>query len=169
MAIRPARMIEAFALVELLREQYVRSRYVGVTELDPTFARRLLAQAIQRHGQTTDGGTLVNVIEGEDGAIAAFMVGVLNRIYHVGTDLCAQDMFLVAGEGAPALAAPKLLSAYIQWAGGNPRVREINLSHTDALPEGERMGPLYERIGFTRCGGIYRRDTLALSTKEAAA
>ena len=166
---RPAHMIEAFALVELLKEQHTRSRYLGVTDIDPTFARRLLAQAIQRHGQTTDGGTLVNVIDDREGRVVAFMVGVLNRIYHVGTGLCAQDMFLVAGEGAPALAAPKLLSAYIQWASNNPRVLEINLSHTDALPEGDRMGPLYERIGFTRCGGIYRRDTSALSTKEAAA
>ncbi len=167
--LRPARMIEAFALVELLKDQHVRSRYFGLADIDAGFARRLLAQAIQRHGQTTDGGTLVNVIEDSEQRPVAFMVGVLNRIYHIGTALCAQDMFLVAGEGAPALAAPKLLSAYIQWASANPRVLEINLSHTDALPEGERMGPLYERIGFTRCGGIYRREKPALVTKEAAA
>lgn len=169
MTMRPARMIEAFTLVELLKEQHARSRYVGVTDIDATFARRLLSQAIQRHGGTNDGGTLVNVIEDSEGGIVAFMVGVLSRVYHIGTALCAQDMFLVAGEGAPPLAAPKLLSAYVQWASSNPRVLEINLSHTDALPEGERMGPLYERIGFTRCGGIYRRDTPAHSIKEQAA
>lgn len=166
---RPARTIEAFALVELLREQHARSRYAALGDIDPTYARRLLAQAIQRHGHTTDGGTQVNVIEAEDGSIAAFMVGVLNRVYHVGNALCAQDMFLVAGDRAPALASRTLLNAYVEWASSNPRVLEINLSHTDALPEGDRMGAVYERLGFERCGGIYRRAGAAFQTTGKAA
>ena len=166
---RPARTIEAFALVELLREQHARSRYAGLVEIDPTYARRMLSQAIQRNGHTHDGGALVNVIEGEDGSIVAFMVGVLNRVYHIGTALCAQDMFLVASDRAPATASRRLLKAYIDWAAANPRVLEIILSHTDALPEGERMGQVYERLGFQRCGGIYRRDRVAIQTMGQAA
>lgn len=161
---RLARTTDVFGMVDLLVEQHARSIYFGSVKVDPVFARRLLAQAIQRNGGKTDGSTFVAVIDNEAGEIEAFIVGVLSRVYHIGNKLCAQDMFLVATDGAPPLASRRLLAAYIEWARGNPGVHEINLSHTDALPEGERMGPLYERMGFQRCGGIYRR----LNSAESA-
>lgn len=163
---RAARTTDVFALVDLLAQQHTRSRYAGSVEVDAPHARKLLAQAIQRNGGTNDGATLVNVVEDGAGEIAAFFVGMLSRVYFVGDMLCAQDMFLVARDDAPALATRRLLSAYFQWAGANPLVHEINLSHTDVLPEGKRIGPLYERMGFVRCGAIYRRGNVS---KEIAA
>lgn len=165
---RRARTTDVFGMVDLLVMQQARSRYAGAVDVDPVYARRLLAQAIQRNAGTTDGATLVNVIEDADGGIAAFIVGVLNRVYHIGTMLCAQDMFLVASDSAPALASRRLLSSYLQWAQANPAVHEINLSHTDALPEGDRMGAVYAKMGFTLCGGIYRRDNIASTERTAA-
>lgn len=155
-------------MVALLVAQQARSRYAGQIDVDEVFARRLLAQAIQRNGGTTDGATLVNVIEDDAGTIQAFFVGLLDRVYHIGTKLCAHDMFLVASEAAPPLASRRLLGAYVAWASRNPLVAEINLSHTDALPEGSRMGRLYERMGFVRSGGIYRRETDAAIERTAA-
>lgn len=151
-------MTDTIRLAELLEDQHPRSRYAGAVEVDVAHTRRMLAQAIQRNGHTHDGGALVMVIEDEAGVVVAFIVGVLSRVYHIGTMLCAQDMFLVAAESAPPLSAMRLLSAFIGWAERNPRVLEIQLSHTDVLPEGERMAPIYERMGFTRCGAIFRRD-----------
>ena len=165
---RAARTTDVFAMTELLCEQQARSRYAGLVDVDAPYTRRLLAQAIQRNDGTTDGGTLVRVIEGDDGAVVAFIIGVLNRVYHIGDKLCAQDMFLVATKAAPALASRRLLAAYVQWADANPLVHEINLSHTDALPEGDRMAEVYRKMGFERCGGIFRRDGRGAAQKEAA-
>ena len=111
---------------------------------------------------------MVNVITNREGVIQAFCVGVLNRVYMIGDMLTAQDMFLVAGPDAPQMSAPRLLNAYAEWASTNPHVYEIQLSHSDALPEGERMAGLYQRMGFEPCGGIYRRTVQHEQKKEAA-
>lgn len=165
---RAARTTDVFGLTTLLVEQQSRSRYAGAVNVDAPYTRKLLAQAIQRNGGTNDGGTIVQVIDGADGSVDAFIVGVLNRVYHIGDLLCAQDMFLVAREGASPLASRRLLSAYLHWADSNPLVHEIHLSHTDALPEGDRMGAVYERMGFMRCGGIYRRPGQTSHARNAA-
>ena len=102
---RRARTTDVFAMVDLLVEQQARSRYMGEVQVDEPFTRKLLAQGIQRNGGSTDGSTIINVIEDDAGGIEAFMVGVLNRVYHIGNRLCAQDMFLVAREGSPALSS----------------------------------------------------------------
>lgn len=156
---RRARTTDVFAMVDLLVEQQARSRYAGEVEVDEPYTRKLLAQAIQRNGGTTDGSSLVNVIEDDNGKIEAFMVGVLNSVYFIGNRLCAQDMFLVARPNASPLAAVRLIRAYIDWAEGNPKVYEIALSHTDALPEGNRMGPIYGRFGFRKSGAIFHKKS----------
>lgn len=166
---RRARTTDVFAIVDLLVEQQARSRYAGAVSVDEPYTRKLLAQAIQRNGGRTDGATLVNVIENDDGAIEAFMLGVLNRVYLIGDKLCAQDTHLVAREGAPLLASRRLMSAYVQWASANPNVHEIYLSHTDALPEGQRMGEIYSKMGFQLCGGIYRRQVNLWKPARSAA
>jgi GNAT superfamily N-acetyltransferase len=162
--LRPARTVDAFALAAMLERQHARSRFQSLCQVDAPYTRKLMAQAIQRHAGTNDGATLVNVVEA-NGEIAAFCVGILTRVYHIGTALAAQDMFLVSDADAPALAPRRLLAAFLTWAQTNPRVVEVNLSHTDALPEGDRMGRVYERMGFERCGGIYRRANPAFLPK----
>lgn len=155
-------------MVEVLLDVHARSRFVGVSEVDQPYTRKLLAQAIQRNGGQHDGGSLVLVNEDDDGQINAFLVGVLDRIYHIMADLRAQDMFLVARANAPVNVGRKLLDAYFDWAQGNPAVREIYLSHTDVLPDSDRIGRLYERMGFTQCGAIFRRDAAQDAARSAA-
>jgi len=167
--VRRARTTDVFGMVGLLVEQQARSRYAGEVEVDEPYTRKLLAQAIQRNGGQTDGSSLVNVIEDDDGQIEAFMVGVLNRVYFIGNRLCAQDMFLVARDGASILASRRLMAAYIEWATSNPNVHEIFLSHTDALPEGDRMASIYSKMGFQLCGGIFRRTVNQWKPARSAA
>ncbi len=52
---RAARTTDVFGMVDLLVAQQARSRYAGAVDVDPVYARRLLAQAIQRNGGTTEG------------------------------------------------------------------------------------------------------------------
>lgn len=157
--IRPARMGDVFRLVELLVQAHDSSRYAGKVAVDQPAARRTLAQFIQRNGGTHEGGTMVAVVE-DDGAVQGFVAGLLDRVYHIGDKLAANDVFLVAAPDAPATTVRRLLAAYVTWANGVPDCVEVMLSHTDALASGERMGAIYERMGFVQCGAIYRRDTV---------
>lgn len=166
--VRAARTTDVFRLTEMLCDQQAASRYAGLVNVDDKYTRAMLARMIQRHAGQFDGGTLVNVVENREGVIEAFCVGALSRVYLIGDKLVAQDIFLCSDKAASERAALKLLALYVQWAAGNPNVFEINLSHTDALPTGERMGPIYERIGFQRCGAIYRRDARPVAEQEAA-
>lgn len=166
--IRPARSIDAPALADLLQARFGQMRYSGRCEIDMALARRTFAHAAQRHGGTTDGATFLMVAEAADGAIDAFIMGVLGRVYLLGSKLCAQDYFLVGREGCSPRALPRLQDAFIAWATGNPRVIEIQTSWTDILPGGDRIEAAWARKGFERCGGIMRRDVGAEPAQEAA-
>jgi hypothetical protein len=166
--IRPARMIDTPRLVELIEEQHARSKYADTRlKVDAPYARKLVAQMIQRHGGMHDGGCLV-MVEEVDGCIVAFIAAMLHRVYHVGNMLAPSDVFLVATKDAPARSALDLFDRYVNWAMSNPRVFEIHCGWTDALPEGHRMDAVYRRKGFQRFGAIYSRTNDAACAKAAA-
>lgn len=168
MTLRSARMIDTPRLVELLKEQHAASRYADTVNVDEAYAKRLIAQFIQRNGGSHDGGTIVAVVE-EEGVIVGFVAGILDRVYSIGDQLVANDVFLVATEGAPAMTARRLLAAYITWAERVPNCAHIKLSWTDVLPSGERMDEVYQRMGFRRAGGIYERDVDRAQAEGGAA
>ncbi|SKB32292.1 GNAT family N-acetyltransferase [Sphingopyxis flava] len=167
--LRPARFVDVPALVDMLVDQQKTSIYAETVNVDRDHARKLLAHMVQRHGGTHDGATCVFVCEASDGAIAGFCAGMLNRVYMIGTELMAQDAFLVVARGAPGAAVLQLLDAYLAWAEASPKVREIQLSHTAAIPGSERIAKLYRRKGFVPFGRSYRREVAApVTMKEAA-
>ena len=155
--IRPARHVDVWRIVELLVKKQGESVYAGRVSVDEPAARKLVTSLIQRHGGSNDGAACVFVAE-QDDTICGFIIGALSRVYLIGDKLVAQDMFLVADDGAPAFACSKLIDAYIAWAEACPKVIEINLSWTDILETGPAMGAVYERKGFVRCGAVYRRN-----------
>lgn len=168
MNLRPARAIDAPQLVAILQARYAETRYAGVSAIDAPLARRIFAQATQRHGHTTDGGTFLMVAEAGDGEIDAFIMGVLGRTYLVGTTLTAQDYFLIGRKNCSPRALPALQDAFLAWATANPRVVEIVTTWTDILPGTERIERAWARKGFERCGGIMRRACAAQPEEMAA-
>ena len=130
--LRPARFSDAFRLVEILEETRSKSRYAGHVNIDAERARKTIAGFIQRHGGVHDGGTCVFVVEDAEGVIQSFCVGSLYRVYLVGDQLVAQDMYLICTDAAPPGSRRKLINAYLDWAESNPNVFEINLSWSDA-------------------------------------
>jgi hypothetical protein len=163
---RPARFADVPRLAALVAEQHAASKYAGWVNIDLDRTKKMLAQMVQRHGGTHEGGAFVQVIE-QDGGIVAFVAGILDRVYGVGDQLRANDMFLVAGAGAPVTAARRMLDAYVDWAESVPDCAEITLSWTDAMPTAPRMGGVYERMGFRELGRIYVREPRR-AAKEAA-
>lgn len=164
--IRAAKMSDAFTLVDLMKQVKGLSIYNGL-QLDEQFARKLFAQMAQRHGGSHDGASCLFVQDGK-GVIGGFVCGMLDRVYHVGTDLWATDVFLYVTKQAPRSTMQRLLEAYIQWAENNPRVYEVRLSASDATPTGRRMQAIYNRMGFEESARVYRRANPHYQRRMAA-
>lgn len=155
------------AIEAMLRDMHAASKYAGRVDICEKTMRELLLAMIAQQGQNGAQASFVRVAE-EDGEPVGFVIGVLDRIYHIGKKLRANDVYLYVKPGAKLGHTLRLVDAYIGWALANPKVLEIVLSWTDTLPGAERIAKLYGRKGFTKCGEIYelRRDAQAM--KEAA-
>lgn len=166
LSFRAGRAADAPALVGIINERLPEMRYAGLVDVHEDTARKLFAQAAFRHGHTNDGGCWLEVAESDRG-IEAFILGALARVYHIGTKLCAQDMFIIGRKDCAPAALDRLVSGYVDWAASNPRVADIHLSWSDALPDGSRFASVCKRRGFILCGENYRR-TPPMAAKEAA-
>lgn len=154
--IRPAKSSDAFDIVAIIEERYPETRYAGEVAIDARLARQVMAQAVQRHGGTTEGATFLMVSENGEGVIEAFVLGGLQRVYMIGDKLAASDYFLMSRKGSDPRAMQALVDAYVGWAIDNPRVYEIGLSWSDAIPGTSAMNAVIERRGFELCGTTYR-------------
>ncbi len=155
--IRAAKFADVPRIVELMIEMQSVSKYRDVSDVDEREAHHLAASCIQRNGHTTSGGAWVQVVE-RDGVVEGFMIGLLDRVYHIGKKLTAIDLFLYCSPRAPKTAMPTLVNGYLAWAENNPRVATIKASWTDAVPGAERMSGLYARKGLTKIGEIFEKN-----------
>lgn len=167
--IRPAKSTDAFAIVDVIEERYPETRYAGFVSIEPKVARSLMAQAVQRHGGTTEGSTFLMVSENGEGVIEAFVLGSLARVYMIGDKLAAADNFLMARKGADPRAMNQLIDAYLEWARSNPKVYEISLSWSDAFEGASAMNAVIERRGFELCAATYRMLNPNFVAKQEAA
>lgn len=154
--IRAATFSDIPRVVDLLVEMQAESKYAGRVDVSRKTAHALMQQCVRRHGGQHDGGSLVMVAEHGD-QVEGFIVGLLDRVYHIGDRLAANDVFLHVTERAAKTDVRRLLDAYVKWASDNPKVEEIRLSWTDTMAGAEKIGDLYEKMGFRRCGAIYER------------
>lgn len=161
--IRPARFQDAAAIEALIRRQHERSHYAGRVGIADKALENLVMGLIAGMNQHGPHGTHV-VVNEEDGKVVGFFAGVLQRIYNIGDRLGACDQYLV-NEGR-VTASLQMVDSYVEWAKANPKVLEIGLTWTDAMPDGERAAKLYERKGFRRNGESF---VLALDIPERAA
>lgn len=161
--IRPARSTDAPVLTELLCERYEESRYVEVGNVDRVIARKLFAQAAQRHGGTNDGAYFLMVSEDPDGDVEVYLLGALTRTYIIGDRLSATDLLLISRKDASprrvAVAIDKLIEAFVSWADANPKVCEKVLSWSDTIPGTDKIMRVFEKHGFTEFSRSFRADT----------
>lgn len=154
--IRPAKAADIPRLWALTEEMFLASIYVGHDEPDMKIAKGLFLQGIQRHGLMSAGGTRVMVTE-KDGVVEGFLLGILDRVYHIGHKLTATDMYFYASPRASSRAAIELLDDFLAWAEGNSKVVEICLGATNAVGDYHRTGLLYRRKGLAQCGVMHGR------------
>ena len=164
--IRPARFQDAPALAAMLREMHASSKYAGRVAISEKRMEATLLGMIAGQAQSGAGAAFCRIAE-QGGEPAGFMAGLLDPVYHIGDRLTANDVYLYARPGAGPAAA-RLVRAYVEWAAANPKVVEIRLSWTDALPGAGRIGALYARHGFRQAGAIYERRNDQSAVEEAA-
>lgn len=166
--IRPAKSTDAFAIVDVIEERYPETRYAGSVAIEAKVARSIMAQAVQRHGGTTEGSTFLMVSENGEGVIEAFVLGSLARVYMIGDKLAAADNFILGRRSCDPRVMKQLIDAYVAWASENPRVYEISLSWSDAFDGTGTMNKVYERRGFELCGTTYRMLNPNFAEKQEA-
>lgn len=154
--IRPAKFGDIPRLAELLAEMHERSCYATVAAVDLRAAKALFVQAIQRHGSGTAGAMCAYVAD-SGSRVEGFVIGLLDRLYHVGDQLMASDLFLYVSPNGDPRDFARLFDALDQWAAANPNVLECRLGITDAITPWQRTAQLYRRKGYRQSGAIYER------------
>ncbi len=155
-----------YAMIEkLIRRQHLASKYAGRVGINDKALSQLLLGLHAGQAQSGPQATFVAVSE-EHGKVCGFIAGSLARIYGIGDKLGAAEVFLV-NEGK-AGGSMRLIDAYIAWAQSNPRVVEIGMTWTNALPGSERLAALYRRKGFTCAGETFELRTDAPAERKAA-
>jgi len=165
--IRDARFQDIAEIVKMVHEMHAASKYAGRVAIHDETLKEILMAAVQGQRRPGPQGSFIAVAE-HDGHLTGFMAGVLDRVYHIGTKLTANDLFLHCRESAQPTDAVRLIDAYIAWATANPRVIEIMLSWADTLPGAERIAAVYGRKGFSKVGEMWERRLDAAAEREAA-
>lgn len=164
--IRPARHQDIPTLLAMLHEMHRVSKYDRRCEISDKAAESLLEGAIASMGSFGPQGTHVILAEGA-GKPVGFMIGVVDRIYNIGTKLVAYDQYLYARPAASLSASLGMIDSYIAWASGIRAVIEIKLSWTDTIPGASRIADLYRRKGFELVGEIWERRMDEAGVKAA--
>lgn len=157
MTIRAAKFADIPRLVDLMTEMHMRSCYVGRDEVDVAEAKQLCLGMIQRVTVKGPGGACAFAAEKDDGTVEGFILGMTERVYHIGCNLMATDVFFYVSERAGPRDFIHLFDAFESWAEANPRVIEIRPGVTDAIDAPERLAKFYERRGYRRSGLMFEK------------
>lgn len=159
MVIRPATFADIGAIVALLQDGHRRSHYASSDMMiDEREAKRLLVQAIQRHGSKNLGGTWVVVAE-TDGRITGVLVGTLARLFGICDRLMASDLFWLTSEDADPRDAQRLMRSMVEWARLAPDCLEVKCGTQMTIrADPLEAGRVLERLGLKPYGNIYRME-----------
>ena len=152
--IRAARHQDIPAILAMLHEMHAASKYAGRVEISDKAAEGLLTSAVAMSGQRGPQGTHVVIAE-KDGEAVGFMVGSLDRVYHIGNKLTANDVFLFVRPGNGIRPVLALIDSYVAWASSIRAVVEIMLSWSDTMTGAAAIAPLYARKGFIKTGEMF--------------
>ncbi len=152
--IRDAHFQDIPEITKMIHEMHAASKYAGRVSIHGQTLKELLMGAVMGQRRPGPQGSFIAVAE-HGGKLTGFMVGVLDRVYHVGTKLTANDVFLHCRDTARPADALRLVAAYIAWAKANPNVIEIMLSWADTLPGAERVSAIYQRAGAEKVGEMW--------------
>ena len=166
--IRSAKFSDIPDIKRLLVRVHAKSKYATMTPLNDKALEDVVLSMIAGQKQNGPAATFVSVVE-HNGKVQGFMAASLSRIYGICDKLTASDSFIIS-ESRKASDTVAMIDAYIDWAMANPKVVEIILTWSDAVPGGQKMAKLYSRKGFRQVGEFYEMDyEMRMSRLEEAA
>ena len=137
-------------------EANARSIYADRVSVHKERARNFLVQCVTYHGQHQPGSTLYFVSENEFG-VRGYFIAMLSPFYIVGDMLEANDVHCYMADNADKKDFLRMLRAYNEWVDENPKVIEAKLSDSDFIKGMERVGLVYERMGYVKTHSVYSR------------
>lgn len=158
--IRDAKAADIISIIALLQIAFSKSHYSasGICQIDVAETKRLLLNAIMRHGGRNGGSCFLQVAE-NDGRITGMILGTLQRVYGIGNRLLATDMFWISLDDGGPLDGVILMRNMISWAWASPAVVEIRCGATAAISDDpERAGGLLKTLGMTEYANLYRME-----------
>lgn len=157
--IRDANFTDIPSIVSLLRDAYQKTHYAmsGIASIDEKEAKRLLVQAIQRHGGVNGGACFVQVSV-TNGQIRGFILGTLVRVYSIGDRLSASDLFWLAAPDVFPTDPMQLMRNMVAWAERSPACVEVKCGATAIMQNPEAAGMILKRMGFEPYGRIWRAE-----------
>ncbi|MBW2690539.1 MAG: hypothetical protein JRC99_11480 [Deltaproteobacteria bacterium] len=145
--IRLADIPDIDEITKLGMELLNQSVYAGIKPDVPKF-RMLVA------GLIGSKLSVVYVITDDNDKPQGFFLGIIDDLFfsrqRVATDLA------VYVRKAFRSQAPKMFRMFIKWAKSKPRVAEISFGISSGIGNVDRVGRMYENLGLTHVGGIYR-------------
>lgn len=166
--IRDAKAVDIISIIALLHTAFAKSHYSAsnLCQIDVAETKRLLLNALSRHGGRNGGSCFLQVAE-HDGKITGMILGTLQRVYGIGNRLLATDMFWISlDEGGP-MDGVILMRNMISWAWSSPAVVEIRCGATAAISDDpERAGGLLKTLGMTQYANLYRMERKACPASQ---
>jgi len=148
MIIRPAQHPDTDELLDLGARMHAESAYAFLP-YDRDKVRRLIVDYIE------DTDTRYGRVAEKDGSIIGMIGGYLVDYYFCDASLVSDEVLFVGPGHRGGMAAVRLIRGLERWA-ADRGAREICLGISTNV-HAETTGRLYERLGFTFVGGIYKR------------
>lgn len=144
MGIREAKPEDITGALEVGGNTLKRSTYNST--LDPLIARKVMARFIN------DKTSLMLIAEHEE-KIVGFMMCLIEQ-HWFSKDRYASDLCFCV-DPQHGNYAPLMIKRFIKWAKRDHKVKDIMLGISSGLDKDERTGRMYEKLGFSKVGGIY--------------
>jgi len=148
MVIRPPGYTDVAALLELGAQLHQESAYAFLP-YDRDKVRGLIIAYIE------DRDTRCGLVAEHAGAIIGMIGGCLIDYYFCNETLVSDEVFFLTPARRGGLTAMRLIRGLRQWA-KDRGARELCLAVSTGIRV-EATGMFYERLGFTRVGGVYKQ------------
>ncbi len=152
MVIRAPLVGDIEALIELGAEMHQESAYAFLP-YDRGQVRALIIQYIE------DRTTRCGLVAETDGTLIGMIGGAAMDYYFCHEILVADEVLFVRRDRRGSMAAARLIRGLQEWA-TRCGARELCLSVSTNVHH-DATGRLYERLGFTKVGGIFKKRLIS--------
>jgi len=143
--IRKARHSDTDRIIEIAKQEVLKSRYSHIETDDEVFKAYMLSFLLSPQAE-------VWVAE-VDGIIEGVLVGVYGQTYFSRANFVTDKFFLVTEKGSGL--GIRLFRAFLSWAKKQPNVAAIELTLTAGMPDQERTAEMYKKFGFVEAGNTF--------------